>query len=166
MKKTQKLGLNLFLCLSIVMVLVSVTRMTGYRAHNYPLDATWLIFWLYIEACMATMMASISAFRTLFVHAGLRGPLKNKKNEAPSLTWSKKFGGDPEGLPTLPSATLVGAKTLIYHNSRSAETAASVHSNPEYSLGDEDRLCHQMGPENTDQIDKIHVQHRVEVEVI
>lgn len=65
MKPKQKLGLGIFLCLSLVMILITIIRASNLPNRN-PLS-TWQYMWLYLEACIATIMASITAFRTLFV---------------------------------------------------------------------------------------------------
>ena len=47
------------------MILITIIRASNLLNRN-PLS-TWQYIWLYLEACIATIMASITAFRTLFV---------------------------------------------------------------------------------------------------
>lgn len=77
MKPKQKFGLGIFLCLSLVMILITIIRASNLPNRN-PLS-TWQYIWLYLEACIATIMASITAFRTLFVQRSLA---EQKKQEA------------------------------------------------------------------------------------
>lgn len=53
------------------MVMASLTRYAGYHLQKYSIDATWLICWIYLEASIAIVMASIATFRTLFTRGGL-----------------------------------------------------------------------------------------------
>ncbi len=68
----QKIGVYIFLCLSIVMIATAIIRKAGYRSpglnNPYKVDITWISIWLYIEACTAIIMGSMTAFRSLFTH--------------------------------------------------------------------------------------------------
>lgn len=78
MKFTQKLGLCIFLCLSLFMVLISIVRIIGYDTYRNRIDPTWYIF---LQCLEASIIASISAFRPLFARGeGLRNT-DEKKNE-------------------------------------------------------------------------------------
>ena len=61
-----KLGLSVFLCLSIFMVVCNIIR-ASWRDYQGLLDAPWQSTWSIIEGCVAVTMASLTAYRsTLF----------------------------------------------------------------------------------------------------
>lgn len=66
MKPTQKLGLATFLCLFIFTFLICAIRIAGSTHRHSQLDVTWDWFLIHIEACVATIMASVSAFSPFF----------------------------------------------------------------------------------------------------
>lgn len=62
----QKLALASFMCLSLVMVVLAIIRVS--KIHDASnVDVVWEIFWQYMEASVAVLMASITTFRTLFI---------------------------------------------------------------------------------------------------
>lgn len=127
MKLSRKVGLGMFLCLSVVMALIALVRVVGFRIQGKT-DITWQHFWMYMEACVAIIMGSATAFRTLFLGDNSRKtperkPLHsfrlrllrryNSTSETPN--WEKTNGGH---LPTVPSATLSGLRTFIHRHGR------------------------------------------------
>lgn len=66
----QKIGVYIFLCLSIVMIAIAIIRIFGYRSNSSHspilVDISWISFWLYLEACTAIIMGSMTAFRAFF----------------------------------------------------------------------------------------------------
>lgn len=70
MRPSQKIGVYIFLCLSIVMIAIAIIRISGYISDTHSdiicIDITWVSFWLYLEACTAIIMGSMTAFRSLF----------------------------------------------------------------------------------------------------
>lgn len=83
MKLSQKIGLAALLCLSIVMVILAIVRMTGYADHPGVMDPAWSAFWIYVESCVAIIMASVSAVRPLFVNRGRGKEVDEEKNRVP-----------------------------------------------------------------------------------
>lgn len=125
------------------MVLITLVRMSVYRRHGNQIDVTWHVCWLYLEACVATMMASITAFRTLFVHSGSKQREINAQHQAAMYSWRERVlrkirssrsdsweDTGRENLPKIPSATLTGIKSFIHYNGRS-RMATTI-------MGDED----------------------------
>ncbi len=162
MKYTQKLGLGAFLCMSVVMVLIAIIQISGYRDHGYQLDSTWFIwrnFWVYLEACIATIMASIAAFRTIFVHKGSKKP-ERKINQTRLNFIRERILRKPSGweevdreyLPKIPSATLTVSKPSTYSDGSSNETTAVMQSTL-YSGDEEDQMRHEMIPDHIDRIE-------------
>ena len=50
------------------MIVIAFVRISGYRAHGSH-GYTWQAFWMEFEACVAVIMVSLTAFRSLFVTA-------------------------------------------------------------------------------------------------
>ena len=127
LKKTQmglsrKLGLGAFWCLSVMMALIALVRMGGYRFQG-TIDATWQVFWQYVEACVAIIMGSATAFRTLFVGENSRKAPQKKfsysiRQRLMRKSSLEKDWEDTNGrhLPTVPSATLSGLRTFIHRH--------------------------------------------------
>ncbi|TGJ86081.1 hypothetical protein E0Z10_g2700 [Xylaria hypoxylon] len=69
---STKVGLGIFLSLSIFMAICAIIRIAGIHYKGVE-DDIWEFFWQHTEGAVAVMMASITAFRTLFV--------KQTKNE-------------------------------------------------------------------------------------
>ena len=122
----QKLGLGTVLCLSLVMAIVAITRIGGVRLPSRDIDIVWLAFWQQQECSIALTMVSVNAFRSLFVanssSPGRRSPAGNPKF-SPSYWQEKrrhrqKLSDESDmhnlgNLPTIPSATLTGMRTMI-----------------------------------------------------
>ncbi len=81
----KKLGIAIFCCLSITMVILTIIRIAGgtyisTRGHR-EFSMTWTHVLLHVEASVAILMGSLSAFRSIFT---------NQKDRA-SSTQSTKF---------------------------------------------------------------------------
>ena len=132
---SRKLGLGAFLCLSVVMALIAPVRIGGYRIQH-QIDVTWQAFWQYVEACVAIIMGSATAFRTLFVGEKSRKAPKKKlsysirqrlmQKSSPKQDWEDTNG---RHLPTVPSATLSGLRTFIHRHGRTRVGLTSQRSN-------------------------------------
>lgn len=146
MELKQKIGIGVFLSLSMVMVLAGTTRYSGYHLRVNSVDATWLICWIYLEASIAIIMASITAFRTLFARGGSDPRAINERHKVPILyPIRKRFlrktdweATDREHLPKIPSATLTGINTFIYNNGRSDGTTTPMRPQEIYSVYEEE----------------------------
>lgn len=132
---SQKLGLGAFLCLSVTMALIALVRIGGYRIQG-TIDPTWQVFWQYVEACVAIIMGSATAFRTLFVGENSRKAPKKKlpysirqrlmRKSPPKKDWEDTNG---RHLPTVPSAALSGLRTFIHGHGRNRVGLTSQRSN-------------------------------------
>ena len=121
----QKFGVGVWLCLSIVMVLVAIVRIAGIKLTNGEVDIVWLAFWQQQEASISVIMVSVSAFRSLFKESvGPPAPQRPLKYSAGH--WRKKLVRRGIGsryefynkqrsmeLPQIPSATLNGVSEAI-----------------------------------------------------
>ncbi|KAI9833207.1 MAG: hypothetical protein M1826_000120 [Phylliscum demangeonii] len=123
-KTRQKFGLGVFLCLSVFMMMTAVVRISA-------LQNTSSFFWQQMEACLAVLMVSLTALRSIFVSDNYRGgghararPIRHRMSPAdlsrqrfwPSrkkLASSDGADGDAGGLPSIPSATITGLRTFI-----------------------------------------------------
>ncbi|MCJ1251121.1 hypothetical protein MMC30_008352 [Trapelia coarctata] len=62
----QKIGLGCMLSLSVVMIVISITRMAGVTLYADSYDLVWLTFWQHQECSIAVIMVSATAFRGYF----------------------------------------------------------------------------------------------------
>ena len=71
----QKIGLAFSLCLSGVMIIVTIVRIAGIKqGGSGSVDIVWLAFWQQPECSIAVLMLSVSAFRSLFVQIPAQPP--------------------------------------------------------------------------------------------
>ena len=130
-KKQQKFALSFFLCLSIVMIVIAIVRISRIT-HSGILDPVWQGFWQALEPCIALLMASITAFRTIFVSQEMRkrdqkrwvGPsysriqrAKQKKVDKEDDMWNYDHQ-----LPSVPQATFVKLKRFMRHHATIGES--------------------------------------------
>lgn len=139
LKKTQmglsrKLGLGAFLCLSVTMALIALVRFGGYRIQG-TFDPVWQVFWQYVEACVAIIMGSATAFRTLFAGENSRKEPRKKSSYFIRQRLKGKFplkedwkDTSRRHLPTVPSPTLLGLRSFIHRHGRSRVGLASQPS--------------------------------------
>ena len=132
----QKIVLAALLCLSICMIICAVTRVSGVRTHGNNIDVEWETFWQYVESCIAIMMVSFTAFRSLFKQQAIKArerrmrPLDSIRKK---LWYRGKSGSDrralrTSNLPTVPSPTLTGMRTFI-HGNHASGTASPEEDN-------------------------------------
>lgn len=114
----QKLGLGIMLSLSLVMAIVAIVRLAGIRLGGGEVDIVWVSFWQQQECSIAVCMLSVTAFRSFFVANStpnrariVSAYWKNKLLRRKALDESSEKGVDD--LPTIPSATLTGVRTMI-----------------------------------------------------
>lgn len=129
----QKIGLAFSLCLSCVMIIVTVVRIAGMRQRGSgSVDIVWLAFWQQQECSIAVLMVSVSAFRSLFVPSPASPPVQRQQRYSPSEKRRRVLRRHPDpdlcdthetnGLPQIPSATLTGMATVIGEDEQSEET--------------------------------------------
>lgn len=144
-----KIGIGCFVCLSVFMSACAITRAAGTYYHG-SLDYPWQNFWLHIEACIAVLMASITAYRSTLIGSNevsgrFQAYLEKFKRSFKRSTAEGMTDKTPEhprpqsgffGLPRLPRglATFSGIKTrfgLASTHGATIPTTASVDD--EYS---------------------------------
>ncbi|KAH8723974.1 hypothetical protein GQ44DRAFT_709438 [Phaeosphaeriaceae sp. PMI808] len=157
LSKSTKAGLAMFLCLSIVMAIFAIIRVAGFHYHGKE-DDTWAFFWQHAEGAVAVMMASITAFRTLFVKPTDDPDVTTPRSPVDKLVQrisrrfqalaraapdEKSIPSTPKNfkvkLPKLPAPTLTGIRTFIHRNNRtemSSVSFATLHSDLDPSEAD------------------------------
>lgn len=109
----QKITVVIFLSLSSIMIFVAVVRVSTIRTSRGVYDYTWTNLWLYIEAGIATIMVSLTAFRTQFILQKeerqrlerLKRPLTHIRPHKKQAPWIES---EVEELPTTPPAAMIG----------------------------------------------------------
>ncbi|KAJ5647169.1 hypothetical protein N7490_003541 [Penicillium lividum] len=109
----QKLFLILSLCLTVIMIILSIVRVCGLVYHDM-IDTVWETYWQFLSAEVGVFLASAVSFRSLFVsqrsHSGpnysVRKMLKNsfqspKRRNTGSLSdsWWDAPGNEMDSLP-------------------------------------------------------------------
>lgn len=133
-KRSQKLLLGLFLCLSICMIIVAIVRISRLPLSHESIDLQWAIFFQQVEASISVMTVSLTAVRSLLGVKAMNSREKKervwysyrriallKKGHKPS---ESEVDGDP--LPFIPSATLTGMRTFIVGNRDSKNDRADL----------------------------------------
>ncbi|KAH7139566.1 hypothetical protein B0J11DRAFT_46897 [Dendryphion nanum] len=73
MKRSTKLSVMAFLSLSSFMAVCSIVRVSGVaRDGRHIPDVTWRTMWTQIECCVAVIMGSLMAMRSLFIGSPLQ----------------------------------------------------------------------------------------------
>ena len=115
--------LGAFLCLSICMIVFAIIRVAGVIIQHKLIDVQWEVFWGAVEADVAVIVVSITAFRSLL---GMKNSQnRDQKQQRAWYTyrqkqsfWRKK-STEEEGpdtmkqLPKIPRATITGVRTYI-----------------------------------------------------
>ena len=119
-KLRQKVGLGSFLCLSVVMIIIVIIRISKIRDKQWEI---WAIFWQQTEACFAILMLSTTAFRQLFIcrHSSHLSPHKLKLSDTyrrylprwPKKSSSSSNSDNAHVSVNIPGATLTGVQTFI-----------------------------------------------------
>lgn len=190
MKASDKLGVGVFLCLSVVMAVIAIIRISAYRVRGQSgsLDVTWVFLWLYLQACIAIIMACLPAFRFLFIRRGSRALDEEKRNGSPSPAnlpvrsqlqkpfrkgsvgwWSSWEEVGQNNLPKLPLAThhdTSRIETVIYHHKDTSQTETMCPLRSRITSawdGETKQLNDDWGhPESGKKMDKIYVDHSLE----
>ena len=138
-KPGTKVLLGFSLCLSFVMVIVTIVRVSGLR-NGSNLDPVWDFYWQVVESCIAITMVSLTAFRSFFVQERIR------RTPIPKRSWyqgvktvfvsksSTRSDEEARELPPIPRGRMTGLMTLIDANGRTSLGAGTY-------LHNEDSRC-------------------------
>lgn len=139
------------------MIIIAIVRISGLRIESTILDIVWELFWQQVEAAIAVIMVSITAFRSLL------GIKENKTREKTTQRFWTTFShqhlpklqarysfkktiathdeSELEPLPIFPGSNLTGMRTFICgenmlnESSREGgETGVRVHKSEEKDL--------------------------------
>ncbi|KAL9589533.1 MAG: hypothetical protein Q9203_001669 [Teloschistes exilis] len=118
----QKVGVGVWLCLSIVMVIIAIVRIAGMELGE-GVDIVWVAFFQQQEASIAVIMVCTSAFRSLFVngpendppHAPLGAANGWRQFMRRTLGSGRKEESVDKNirLPQVPRATLTGMSEFV-----------------------------------------------------
>ena len=126
MRTTQKAAVGVFMCLSLIMVVIAICQVTNMGGHveiNFPNE----IFWQFLEAEVAVLMTSLTAYRTFFVlcrnrqryQERMRRPSHSFPRFKPKKQNSDFTTNDVESrLPRIPPPTMTSLKTFIGGHNR------------------------------------------------
>ncbi|CAL8584587.1 hypothetical protein XPA_010174 [Xanthoria parietina] len=153
-KWTQKVPLALSLCLTGVMVLVTITRIAGIR-FNGQIDSVWESYFTIVAAEIGVVLASVSTYRALFVSHRKRtidkaqdqghssapkrqlmrrmfvsSPWrsKNKDRPTPNDNEEKHCSQFDGALPSIPRAHMTGVRTYINGRGQNTNTSDTMES--------------------------------------
>ena len=124
MEKRQKLALSFFLCLSMMMIIIAIIRVSRTSYSDGKLDIVWQTLWQALEECVALVMTSITAFRTIFVGQRIRD--RGRKRWTPAHSWMQRakqrkkahkegdyIWSNDDQLPSIPQATFVKLRRYV-----------------------------------------------------
>ncbi|KAH8744395.1 hypothetical protein F5883DRAFT_590148 [Diaporthe sp. PMI_573] len=141
MRTSQKISLGIFLCLSLVMVILAIIRAS--KIHGaVSIDVVWVFFWQYMETVVAVIMGSLTVVRNLLVHQtksnqnspAAPGDGQGRQAYRMRLLRRKKdqsIDNPTQGrLPAVPSPTLTGLRSFIrrHHREPGQETQVTQAS--------------------------------------
>lgn len=66
MRSGQKLGISVFLSVSIFMIIIACIRILGFDPFYHAYSWRFFFFWLQVEGSVAVIMVSLTAFRSVF----------------------------------------------------------------------------------------------------
>jgi hypothetical protein len=66
----RKFALAAILCLGIFMIIIAIIKVSTGTLADGQVDSPWVLFWFHVEASVAVIVVSISAFRAIFVRSG------------------------------------------------------------------------------------------------
>ena len=150
------------------MAIIALIRVS--RIHSVAgIDVVWEFFWQTIEGCVAVLMASITAFRTVFASHGTRD--SDEKRWVPAYTWIQrakerkwrnKSSEDEDQLPSIPRALMTGMRTFIRNHDRTAGGTTAL-TNPGTCVSEMDDEA-QLSVESRAQEQRVLVRREWRVE--
>lgn len=112
----------------VVFAIIRISKSSDPRGINM----VWQVFWQALEGCIALLMASIMAFRSIFVSQGTRE--RERKRFAASYSWIQRAkqrkatskekdllsssSDDQQRLPSIPQATFTKLKRHVQGHHR------------------------------------------------
>lgn len=94
----RKLGIGWLLCLSSFCIVCAIIRAVGHNLTNGQNDVVWILFWSHMEACVAIIACSMTAFRGLWNIVRFNGakldPFGKARNDATRIDRPSKKGDE------------------------------------------------------------------------
>jgi hypothetical protein len=101
----RKIGMGWLLCLSSFCVICAIIRAVGHNLVNGQNDVSWILFWSHMEACVALIACSMTAFRGLF---------KGKRRLPEVDSRSKESGQTPRvAMPHVTRPEISGLRSML-----------------------------------------------------
>ena len=95
------------------MIIIACIRSLGIRQGSSAISI-WHVFWLEVEACVAVGMVSVTVFRSAFATEASNVKIRPwYSSSVGKIRRRNQQDRDLEFLPTIPSATLSGMRTVI-----------------------------------------------------
>ncbi len=148
----QKFIIGIFLSLNLFIIIIATIRVPGLKFHG-TFDIIWLLIWQHIQACVAVIMISLTAFRSVYVSSQTSRAHKELANKpwysstVAAIRRKRPLHQKDEeyipGLPTIPSATLTGIRTVIQGGRRTGTGFPSLNSTLTGEEGLEQWLLHE-----------------------
>jgi hypothetical protein len=121
MNPRRKLGFGWLLCLSSFCIICAIVRAVGHNLINGQNDVVWILFWSHMEACVALIACSMTAFRALFhikvplgKKLGLRPLVQDKKDLVQVGSPSEESGQTPQlAMPTITRPEISGLRSIL-----------------------------------------------------
>ena len=110
--RRRKIGLGSLLCLSVFAIVTNVIRASSHKLKNGQDDVAWIFFWLEMEACVAIMGNSMTAFRSLFSPNSSSAKISPQQN-IPALGRRGWRRVPRINLPTMTTFSLSGLRSLL-----------------------------------------------------
>ena len=138
----RKFALGTMLCLSVFTIITAIVKVSGGNTNNGQIDSSWVIFWLQIEAAVAVMVVSITAYRALFIVERSRAQESPRyiSRVRPNI-WDRSRDSHEvqgkNGLPGIPAPTFPESQTFghqpPYHGECSTSGGESETKSPAHS---------------------------------
>lgn len=139
-KARQKTAVGSFLCLSLAMVAIALTRASNLHSKStgpVALDFIYQSLLLLLEATVAVLMAFLTAYRTFFV-AQTERKRRQERMKRPAYSFKRfafrKTTHDEEArLPEIPRATMTGIRSFLQRTNRTVGESTTIlpHKNEE-----------------------------------
>ncbi|CAF9917339.1 MAG: hypothetical protein HETSPECPRED_003214 [Heterodermia speciosa] len=132
----RKLALGTILCLSVFTMIICIVRISGGNTTNGQVDSAWVIFWLQVEAAVAVIIVSVTAYRMLFIAETQQyrdsPPQQIETAASRARFWNRtdRTTTRSNGLPSIPAPTLSKVRSWVKRSEggKEAYTARSDDS--------------------------------------
>ena len=110
-------------------MIICIVRISGGNTVNGQIDTAWVIFWLQVEAAVAVIIVSVTAYRMLFVAENSQYRDSPQQVTASRARFWNRTRTRTNGLPSIPAPTLSGVRGFVRRSGdKEAYTARSDDS--------------------------------------